>query len=97
MLVIYLYTSSKPDKRYMVQINDKLIHFGSSQHSNFSIHRDEKRKQNYISRHKSNENWADIFSAGFWAKHLLWNKPTIRDSIKDIELRFKVNIINKTN
>ena len=94
---IILSNSNRPAKRYMVQINDKLIHFGSSQHSNFTIHRDEKRKQNYISRHKSNENWNDILTAGFWAKHLLWNKPTIRDSIKDIEHNFGVKIVSKIN
>ena len=94
---IILSNSNKPDKRYMVQINDKLIHFGSSEHSNFTLHRDEKRKQNYISRHKSNENWADIYSAGFWSRWLLWNKPTIRESINDIEGRFKVKIVSKLN
>ena len=94
---IILSNSTRPDKRYMVQINDKLVHFGSSEHSNFTLHRDEKRKQNYISRHSKAENWNDILTAGFWAKHLLWNKKTLQDSIKDIEHNFGVKIVSKIN
>ena len=97
MTVIYLSNSTKPEKRYMVQIGDKIIHFGSSQHENFTIHKDEKRKQNYISRHAKNEDWNDIYSAGFWSRWLLWNKPTLRESIKDIQRNFGVKIISKIN
>ena len=54
-----------------------------------------KRKANYISRHKKRENWRDMGSAGFWAKNLLWNKPTLKASIRDVEKKFKVRITRK--
>jgi hypothetical protein len=76
----------------MVQIGDKLIHFGSSQHENYTIHKNNERKRLYILRHSKNENWNDIFSPGFWSRWLLWNKPTLRESIKDIERNFGVKI-----
>jgi hypothetical protein len=50
------------------------------------------RKQNYILRHKSNEDSSNILTAGFWSRWLLWNKPTLRESITDIERNFGVQI-----
>ena len=51
-------------------------------------------KNAYISRHRVNENWnkSGIKTAGFWSKHILWNKPTIQQSIKDTEKRFNIKI-----
>jgi hypothetical protein len=34
---------------------------------------------------------------GFWAKHILWNKPSLGSSIDDTRKKFGINIINKTN
>ena len=55
--------------------------------SDFTImrHKDEKRKENYIKRHEKREDFNDLSTPGFWAKNLLWNKPTIEQSIEDIE------------
>ena len=50
--------------------------------------RDEKKK-NYISRHRKNENWNDPKTAGFYSKNILWNKPSIGESIKDMNKRYK--------
>ena len=30
-----------------------------------------------------------IKAAGFYSKHVLWNKPTLKESIDDINKRFK--------
>lgn len=94
---INLYVSSRNDKKYMVIIDGKTIHFGAAGMSDFTIHKDSDRKQRYISRHRSNENWAKsgIKTAGFWSRWLLWNKPTLTESIKNIENKFNVKIIRK--
>ena len=44
-----------------------------------------EKKKNYIQRHKSREDWTKkgIDTAGYWAKNILWNKPTFSDSLKD--------------
>lgn len=72
----------------------KTVHFGQFGASDFTKHKNEKRKQLYIQRHEDNEKWGKegITTSGFWAKHLLWNKPTIESSKKDIESRFGVKI-----
>ena len=72
-------------KYYIITKSGKKIKFGASGYSDFTIHRDEARKQRYINRHK-NENWtkSGIDTAGWWSKHLLLNKPTIKECYADI-------------
>ena len=91
---IVLKRSDKPDKKYMVKVDNKTIHFGSKGMSDFTKNKDPERKNRYIARHKKRENWtkSGIKSAGFWSKHILWNKPTIRESIKNTENRFNIKI-----
>ena len=59
--------------------DNKKIHFGSPEHENYTIHNDDKRKELYISRHQKREDWnkTGVDTAGFWSKHILWNKKTI--------------------
>lgn len=70
----------------------KCVQFGDKRYSNFTINKDPKRRAAYLKRHRARENWSDMGSAGFWAKHLLWNKPTLSASIKDVEKKFRVKI-----
>ena len=98
----YLEKSSRKDKKYMVSyINQdtgrvKTIHFGAKGMSDYTINKDDERKQRYIKRH-SGEDWEDPESgAGFWSRWILWNRPTLKASIKDTEKRFgiKIHLIN---
>jgi hypothetical protein len=69
---------------------ERTIKFGRQPYEDYTIHKDEGRKNNYISRHQKRENWtkSGIFTAGFWSRWLLWNKPTIKASLDDIKQRF---------
>ena len=92
---ILLRKSTNSSKKFMVIFEDgKTVHFGAEGYSDFTKHKDEARKQRYINRHKNNENWgkSGIRTAGFWARWLLWNKPTLTASIADIQNRFNVSI-----
>jgi hypothetical protein len=91
---IILKTSPKADKKYMVVVDDKTIHFGAKGYSDFTQHKTPERKKRYISRHAKNENWtkSGIKTAGFWSANLLWNKPTLSESIANIEKKFGVDI-----
>jgi DNA gyrase/topoisomerase IV subunit A len=95
--VIILQKSSNSSKKFMVNVNGKTIHFGANGYSDFTKHKQKSRMFRYNIRHRSRENWAKsgIYSAGFWAKWILWNKPGFRDSIKDTEKRFKIKIVYK--
>ena len=90
MIRIVISPSQRSDKKFKAVIdNNKTIHFGSQGASDFTLHKSEERKQRYINRHQENEDGADPKTAGFYAKNILWNKPTIQASIKDTNQGFK--------
>jgi Na+-transporting NADH:ubiquinone oxidoreductase subunit NqrF len=95
--VIILQKSSNSSKKFMVNVNGETIHFGAKGYSDYTKHKQRSRMFRYNIRHRSRENWTKygIYSAGFWAKWILWNKPGFRDSIKDTEKRFKIKIVYK--
>ena len=76
----------------MAELSDKpIIHFGATGYQDFTQHGDEERKASYLARHKKREEWTlqGVESAGFWARWVLWNKPSLAQSIADINRRFK--------
>jgi hypothetical protein len=84
--------SSKKDKKYDAVIDGtKTVSFGAAGASDYTIHKDAARKQRYIDRHKNREDWSKegIRTAGFYARNVLWNKPTIQESIKDLNNKYK--------
>jgi hypothetical protein len=95
-MVYTLEKSKRKDKRYVIIMDNMKHHFGLKDGKTFIDGRTEKERQNYIARHKVNENWekSGIHTSGFWSRWVLWNKPTIEQSIKDIEKRFNIKIQN---
>ena len=95
--------SKKKDNKYDANIktNDTNtnISFGAKGMKDYTLHtpneRDE-RKNIYIRRHKKRADWtkSGIDSAGFYNKHVLWNKPTFKDQFND--LKSKYHSINVT-
>lgn len=85
--------STRPEKKYMVTIDGKTIHFGAAGYSDYTQHKDHERMTRYLERHKrGGENWKKrgIKTAGFWSRWLLWNKPSIAASKRDMTTRFKI-------
>ena len=68
---------------------EKIVRYGRRGYEDYTMHHDEKRKQQYIIRHQKRENWNDPNLAGYWSRWLLWNKPTINPSYKDITNHLK--------
>jgi hypothetical protein len=95
-MIVYLKKSNRSGKKYMVNVDGKTIHFGAAGMSDYTIHKDHDRMLRYNQRHKSRENWkrSGIKTAGFWSKWLLWNKPSLLASKKDIISRFKIQFKN---
>lgn len=103
MRLAILTPSDNPKKKYKVVIyfinsrkewqKIKTLHFGASGMSDFTIHRDERRKENYIKRHNVREEFDDELTPAFWSRWILWNKPTIEQSIADIERKNNIIIV----
>lgn len=44
----------------------------------------DKKKKAYIARHKVNEKWNNKNTSCYYARWVLWNKPTIQESLRSI-------------
>lgn len=89
-----LQPSHRADKKYDALFETskgttKTVPFGQKGYSDFTKHKDEDRKQRYIKRH-SNENWNKPDTAGALSRWILWNKPTLRESMKDFKKKFNL-------
>lgn len=93
----YLEKSNDDKHKFMVSfITDsgrlRTLRFGAKGMSDYTIHKDKERKDKYEARHKKNEDWTDLTKRGTWAKYILWNKPSLKGSIKDMEKHFNIKI-----
>lgn len=87
--------SSNSSKKYMVVLlkpdgRKKTIHFGAKGMDDYTKTGDVEQKSRYIQRHKDKENWNDPLTAGFWAKHILWNKTTVQQSLADTKRQYNL-------
>jgi hypothetical protein len=88
--------STRAGKKMMAVFYDhtkkkiKTTHFGQETASDYTLHNDLSRKMNYISRHKEREDWEDYMTAGALSRWILWNKPTLSESIKDYMNKFRL-------
>ena len=91
--------STRPGKKLCVVVTDgprrRTIHFGAAGASDFTLHRDPARRERYLTRHRAREDWDDPFTAGFWARHVLWGLPTVAESLAEIRRRYRVTIADR--
>ena len=90
-------TYTRQHQKYDLLDGDKkyILSFGDDRYLDFTLHKDDDRKQRYIIRHgKGKEDWdkSGIYTSGFWSKHLLWAKPSLTESIHDVNKRFNMNV-----
>lgn len=69
------------------------VDFGDSRYEDYTIHKDKERRDKYLLRHTTNEDWKNPLTAGFWSRWLLWNKPSLKKSAIDITNRFGITFI----
>ena len=88
--------SHKKDKKFDAVFeypggDTKTVSFGQKGYSDFTKHKDVTRRARYLKRHSGmGENWNDPTTPGALSKWILWDKPTLRGSIKDFKRRFKL-------
>ena len=94
MLQVVISRSSVKDKKYDATINGKkTIHFGAIGYPDQTTIKNgaerTESKARYIERHRKNEDWSNPMTAGFYAKHILWNKKTLAASVADTNRKFR--------
>jgi len=97
-----LKNSNRKDKRYEIVIglnddrNSMRFHFGSDVGKTYIDGRTEKEKKAWVARHKDDKNFNSKDSAIYHSRKLLWNKPSLSQSIKAYEKEHGVKILNQT-
>jgi hypothetical protein len=90
---IKLVKSDKPLKKYVFIYKEdgkiKKKNFGSKGSNTYLDHHDKTKRDNYLKRHKVNEDWTKI-NAGSLSAYILWGNSTdITKNLKDYLKRFK--------
>ena len=106
--IYYLFRSDKPTKKYtMLMRSEKHLHyFGQNGYRDYTLMNDKKSKfyepdfktrervkYAYHKRHSKEKGGRHTPSS--MSKIILWNKPSLKESIKDYEKKFKVKVIFK--
>ena len=77
-------------KRFIATFsNGKTTKFGQINGNTFLDHNDKQMKLNYIKRHIRDLRTNNYQRPGYLSLFLLWNKPNLKDSIKDFNRRIK--------
>lgn len=68
----------------------KKIYFGlkNSNGTYYDI-KDDIKKENYIKRHRANENWNDPYTAGWLSRYVLWSEYSKVKLIKLLKTKLK--------
>jgi hypothetical protein len=87
--------ATQKHKKYQAVIDydsgkTKTVAFGAKGMSDYTLHKDPERKDRYLKRHANDPTKID--SAGFWARSLLWNKPSLVSSANDIARKKHVKV-----
>jgi hypothetical protein len=81
----------KFDAVFEVNGREQTVPFGAKGYSDFTKHKDVTRRARYIKRHSGmGEHWSRPNTPGALSRWILWNKPTLRASVRDFKRRFKV-------
>jgi len=85
---------NEKNKRFKAYFTDgKTTKFGQSnpKQRTFLDHKDITLKRNYIKRHLKDLETNDYMRAGYLSLFLLWNKETLKESMKDYNKRIQKN------
>lgn len=91
--------STSKDKKLMAIFYNKnkqkikTVHFGQSGASDYTIHKDEARKNKYIDRHEKNEDWKAPMTAGALSRWLLWSETSLKLAISKYLSKFNLKLL----
>jgi hypothetical protein len=72
----------------------RTVRFGQLGASDFTMHKDTKRRDLYLQRHRKRENWQDPMTAGFWSARMLWGKTPVKEkALAAIIRQFKMQLV----
>ena len=87
--------SRNPEKKWDAVFEkdgkEKVVAFGAKGYSDFTKHKNTTRKARYIKRHSGmGEHWNKPDTPGALSRWILWNKPSLKGSLRDFRKRFNI-------
>jgi len=67
-----VFNSWAKNKKKVVCVDNKLIHFGDKRYEDYTQHKDKDRRANFRARHNCDQK-KDKSKAGYWACSELWS------------------------
>lgn len=98
MIRVVLTKSPRAQKKWRVTFpsdGGSHVDFGARGYSDFTIHKDPRRMRRYVERHaRGGETWTKdgLRTPGFWARWLLWSRPSIEEASRFMEKKFGLAI-----
>lgn len=98
LISVLLFPSPRAGKKFEARYYEdgkefKKVSFGAKGYEDYTIHKDEERKENYIARHAPTEEllWTtDPYAPASLSRWVLWNKPSLEESWSDYKRRFNL-------
>ena len=86
---IVIQESTRKGKKFQATNGQKTVHFGDSNYQDFTQHKDEKRKKNYLSRHgKEDHTISNALSPAFLARHVLWSEKSVPQAVRKLNQKY---------
>lgn len=87
--IVKLERANDGKHKWVAHFDDgKKTRFGQAGAEDFTITKDEAQKKRYRQRHIMDLRTEDPHRAGYLSWYILWNKPTIEESVRDFNERF---------
>jgi hypothetical protein len=89
-MLLRLITANDGKHKYVAEFeNGRRVKFGAQGYEDYTMHRDEKRREAYRARHRKDLDTNDPYRAGYLSYYILWGDSTsIKRNIIDYNRRF---------
>jgi hypothetical protein len=71
--------------------DERRIPFGAKGMSDYTLNKNPLRRQSYLSRHRSREDWTDPKTAGALSRWILWESTSIQEAVRKFRRRFSLS------
>jgi len=71
--------------------DERRIPFGAKGYEDYTQHKNHLRKENYLQRHRTREDWNDPKTAGALSRWILWDVPDLQDAVRRFRRRFSLS------
>jgi hypothetical protein len=94
MTTFHLEKATDGKHKYIAVFEDqektKHVPFGAKGYEDYTMHKNPLRQQNYLRRHRTNEDWSNYMSAGSLSRYILWETPSLQKNIQLFKKRFNL-------